>query len=111
MRPASEAEKARINETFAELCRISSPFGEERAIADDVTARLRAMGLEVEEDDAAGPAEAGAGNLLARIPGRSDRTVLLCAHLDTVSQAAPIEPVLVDGGWENAYDGILGADH
>ena len=69
VRPASEAEKARLNETFAELCRISSPFGEERAIADDVTARLRAMGLEVDEDDAAGPAEAGAGNLLARIPG------------------------------------------
>ncbi len=119
MRPASEAERARLNETFAELCRISSPFGEERAIADDVTARLRAMGLEVEEDDAAGPARAGAGNLLARIPPRpptphqprSERSILLCAHLDTVSQAAPIEPVVVDGGWENANDGILGADN
>ena len=111
MRPASEAERARLNETFAELCRISSPFGEERAIADDVTGRLRAMGLDVDEDDAAGPAAAGAGNLLARIPGRSGRTILLCAHLDTVSQAAPIEPVVVDGGWENANDGILGADN
>jgi tripeptide aminopeptidase len=69
------------------------------------------MGLEVDEDDAAGPAGAGAGNLLARIPGRSDRSVLLCAHLDTVSQNAPIEPVVVDGGWENANDGILGADN
>ena len=111
MRPASEAERARLNETFAELCRISSPFGSERAIADDVTARLRAMGLQVEEDDAAGPAQAGAGNLLARIPGRSGRSVLLCAHLDTVEQTAPIDPVLVDGGWENANDGILGADN
>ena len=118
MRPASEAEKARLNETFAELCRISSPFGEERAVADEVARRLRAMGLEVGEDDAAGPAGAGAGNLLARIdprpptPGqpRSDRSVLLCAHLDTVSQNAPIEPVVVDGGWENANAGILGAD-
>jgi tripeptide aminopeptidase len=111
VRPASEAERARLNETFAELCRISSPFGSERAIADDVTARLRAMGLQVEEDDAAGPAQAGAGNLLARIPGRSGRSVLLCAHLDTVEQTAPIDPVLVDGGWENANDGILGADN
>jgi len=74
VRPASEAERARLNETFAELCRISSPFGSERAIADDVTARLRAMGLEVDEDDAAGPAGAGAGNLLARIAGRADRS-------------------------------------
>ena len=119
MRPASEAEKARLNETFAELCRISSPFGSERAIADDVTARLRAMGLEVSEDDAAGPAQAGAGNLLARIaPRRSAagpqdgaRWILLCAHLDTVEQTAPIDPVVVDGGWENANDGILGADN
>jgi tripeptide aminopeptidase len=119
MRPASEAERARLNETFADLCRISSPFGHERAVADEVAARLRAMGLEVEEDDAAGPAEAGAGNLLARIsprppaPGRprGEPTILLCAHLDTVEQTAPIEPVLVDGGWENANDGILGADN
>jgi tripeptide aminopeptidase len=111
VRPASEAEKARLNETFAELCRISSPFGHERAVADDVTARLRAMGLEVDEDDAAGPAAAGSGNLLARIPGRGERSILLCAHLDTVEQTAPIEPVLVDGGWENANDGILGADN
>jgi tripeptide aminopeptidase len=119
VRPASEAERARLNETFAELCRISSPFGSERAIADDVTARLRAMGLEVSEDDAAGPAQAGAGNLLARIeprrpvPGHGGdaRWILLCAHLDTVDQTAPIEPVVVDGGWENANDGILGADN
>jgi len=114
VRPASGAEKARLNETFAELCRVSSPFGEERACADDVTARLRAMGLDVEEDDAGSPsaaAPAGAGNLLARIPGRSGRFILLCAHLDTVSQTAPIEPVVVDDGWENANDGILGADN
>ncbi len=37
--------------------------------------------------------------------------MLLCAHLDTVSQTAPIEPALADGGWENAHDGILGADN
>jgi len=119
VRPASEAERARLNETFAELCRISSPFGSERVIADDVTARLRAMGLDVEEDDAAGPAQAGAGNLLARITPRAsvagqaegERWILLCAHLDTVEQTAPIDPVVVDGGWENANDGILGADN
>jgi tripeptide aminopeptidase len=119
VRPASEAERARLNETFAELCRISSPFGSERAIADDVTARLRAMGLDVSEDDAAGPAQAGAGNLLARIAPRGsaagqpggERWILLCAHLDTVEQTAPIDPVVVDGGWENANDGILGADN
>ena len=103
MRPASEAERARLGDTFAELCRIESPSGAKRACADRVTADLRGMGLAVEEDPT--------GNLLARIPGRADRSVLLCAHLDTVDPTAPIEPVIVDGGWENAGDGILGADN
>ena len=110
-RPASEAERARLGETFAELCRIPSPFGHERACAERVAAELRGMGLEVEEDAAAGEAGAECGNLLARVRGRSDRSILLCAHLDTVEQTAPIDPVIVDGGWENANDGILGADN
>src|SRR4051794_27775080 len=111
MRPASEAEKARLNETFAALCRIRSPFGHERACADAVRAELEGMGLEVVEDDAAGPAGAECGNLLARVPGRSERSVLLCAHVDTVEPLAEIEPVVVDGHWENANAGILGADN
>jgi tripeptide aminopeptidase len=119
MRPASQAEKARLNDTFAALCRIPSPFGHERACADSVAAELRGMGLEVEEDGAAVSAGAECGNLLARIDPRppaagarrAERSILLCAHLDTVEQTAPIEPVLVDEGWENANDGILGADN
>jgi tripeptide aminopeptidase len=111
VRPASEAEKARLNETFAALCRIESPFGNERAATDDLARRLRELGLEVEEDGAAPAAGAGAGNLLARIPGRSDRTILLCAHIDTVEPVAPIEPVVEDAGWVNANPGILGADN
>jgi len=112
VRPASEAERARLGETFAALCRIPSPFGHERACADVVRAELAAMGVTVEEDEAGRAAGGECGNLLARIPSRrSEEYVLLCAHLDTVEAAAPIEPVVVDGGWENARDGILGADN
>ena len=103
MRRASEAEKARLAELFTYLCRIPSPFGHERECADRVIAELRGMGLEAEEDET--------GNVLARLNGRGERSILLCAHLDTVETDAPIEPVLVDGGWENAHDGILGADN
>lgn len=103
MRPASEAEQARLADTFAALCRIPSPFGRERACADHVISVLRGLGVRADEDEA--------GNLLARIPGRGGSSVLLCAHLDTVEPAAPIDPVLVDGGWENAHNGILGADN
>jgi tripeptide aminopeptidase len=112
VRPASEAERARLAETFAALCRIRSPFGHERACADAVRAELARMGVEVTEDDAAGPTGAECGNLFARIPGRDpDAWVLLCAHVDTVAAVAEIEPVLVEGGWENANEGILGADN
>jgi tripeptide aminopeptidase len=111
VRPASEAEKTRLNEVFADLCRIQSPFGHERACADAVRHELEALGLAVEEDDAAGPSGAECGNLLARIPGRSEHTVLLCSHLDTVEPAAPVDPVVVEGHWENANAGILGADN
>jgi tripeptide aminopeptidase len=103
VRPASEAERARLNDSFAELCRIVSPFGHEREIAAHVTRELERMGLTVEADPQ--------GNLLTRIPGGTGRIVLLCAHLDTVDVTGEIEPVVVDGSWENARDTILGADN
>jgi tripeptide aminopeptidase len=103
VRPASEAEKARLNDTFAALCRIPSPFGHEAEIAAHVTRELESLGLAVETDPR--------GNLLTRIRGRSERTILLCAHLDTVEVSGAIEPVIVDGGWENEHDTILGADN
>jgi tripeptide aminopeptidase len=125
-----------LNGTFAELCRIESPSGSERACAERVIAELRALDVKVHEDDAGPRAGSDCGNLLAFIPAdrpsvnganasrpereeREEReedearppTVLLCAHLDTVPLRAPVEPVLLDGGWENANDGILGADN
>jgi tripeptide aminopeptidase len=102
VRPASEAERTRLNETFETLCRIPSPFGRERECADFVARELRAVGLEAAADEA--------GNLLARL-GDGEAGLMLCAHLDTVEQQADIEPVVVEGGWENAHDGILGADN
>jgi tripeptide aminopeptidase len=103
VRPASEAEKQRLNQRFAALCAIPSPFGREAEVAAHVSRELEGMGLTVEAD--------ARGNLLARVRGRSERTVLLCAHLDTVEVHGEIEPVVVDGGWENAHDTILGADN
>ena len=109
---ATSAERERLNETFAQLCRIESPSGHERACADFVIAQLRGIGLEVSEDGAGAEAGSDAGNLLARIPGADGSgSILLCAHLDTVPLAGPVDPVLVNDGWENANDGILGADN
>jgi tripeptide aminopeptidase len=111
VRRASAAARERLNETFSTLCRIESPSGNERACADWITRELQEMGLEVSEDDAGPRVGSNAGNLLTRIGGPNRRTILICSHMDTVPLAAPVEPVLVDGGWENACDGILGADN
>ena len=111
LRRATDAERERLHETFAALCRLQSPSGSERPVADWLTEQLRALGLTVEEDDSGPAVGSDAGNLLSRIPGRATPSVLLCAHMDTVPLAAPVEPVLADGRWENANDGILGADN
>ena len=42
MRPASEAEKARLAELFTALCRIPSPFGREAEVGE---AQLGKVGL------------------------------------------------------------------
>jgi tripeptide aminopeptidase len=111
VRRATDAERERLHDTFAALCRIESPSGHERACADWVTRELRSMGLEVDEDDAGARVGSDAGNLLARIPGAGPESILLCAHLDTVPLTAPVEPVRIDDGWTNAREGILGADN
>jgi tripeptide aminopeptidase len=111
VRRASDAERERLGQTFAALCRIESPSGRERACTDWVAGELRGMGLEVDEDGAGAQAGSDAGNLLARVPGAGEDSILICAHLDTVPLAAPVDPVVVNGGWENANDAILGADN
>jgi tripeptide aminopeptidase len=117
-----ELERRYLSGTFAELCRIESPSGSERTCAERVIAELRALGVAVDEDDAGASAGSDCGNLLARMPAAGSpsaterasdgrRGVLLCAHLDTVPLQAPVEPVLRDGFWENANEGVLGADN
>ncbi len=109
---ASPEERRRLLDDFVRLCEIESPSTRERAIADAVAAELRGLGLEVEEDSSGAETGSDAGNLLARIPGPAGaRTVLLCAHLDTVPLDAPVEVVREDGVLRNRNEAILGADN
>jgi tripeptide aminopeptidase len=112
LRSAAPPERERLVADFIRLCEIESPSGRERAMADAVSADLRALGLEVEEDATAAETGSDAGNVLARIPGpEGARTILLCAHIDTVPLAAPVEVVREDGLLHNRHDAILGADN
>ncbi len=101
----------RMLERFVRLCEIASPTGSEREVADAVAAELRDLGIEVVEDGAAEPARAGAGNLIARIPGQREAWVMFGAHLDTVPHDGPIEVGLEGGVYRSRTDTILGADN
>ncbi len=113
---------ARLRNRFVELCEIASPSGEERAVADHVRAELQRIGVECFEDGSAEAAGAGAGNIVARLPGRgpggagnsadeSGSWLMFCAHLDTVPHPGAIE-VLRDGDvFRSVGDTILGADN
>src|SRR5215218_6994477 len=96
---------------FVQLCEIPSPTGDERAMADQVLGELRELGVEVIEDGAAGEARAGAGNLIARIPGRADGWVLFGSHLDTVPHDGPVQVTLESGVFRSRGETILGADN
>ena len=108
-RPASG-----VLDLFLELAAIESPPGGERAVADRVIEELRALELDVHEDDAGARIDSTIGNLLCRLPGRNGggTPIFLCAHLDTVPPQGPLEPVLgEDGIVRNAGGTILGADN
>ena len=112
LQSASTAERERLLQDFVRLCEIESPSRSERAVADAVRADLQGLGLQVEEDDSAADTGSDAGNLLARIEGPPDaRTVLLCAHLDTVPLAGPVEVRQENGVLSNRHEAILGADN
>jgi tripeptide aminopeptidase len=109
---ASAAEKDRLADTFVRLCEIESPSGHELEIARALRAELERLGLEVTEDDTAAETGAGCGNLLTRLPGPDGaRTIMLCAHLDTVPLADAVEVERNDVYFTNRREAILGADN
>jgi tripeptide aminopeptidase len=106
-----DAARDRLGERFVRLCEIPSPTGDERRVADAVLEELGRMGVDAAEDDAAGPARAGSGNIVARIPGSGDAWVSFFAHLDTVPHDGPIEVAEENGLYRSRGDTILGADN
>ena len=107
----SEGQRRQLHATFNELCRIESPTGHERACANWVIGEMATVGVDLEEDGAGPTAGSDTGNLYGSIAGTGPRSLMMCAHLDTVPPTAPVEPVFRDDGWENANPGILGADN
>ncbi len=109
---ATREEKDRLLDDFVRLCEIESPSRRERACVDAVATELRGLGLQVEEDSSGQETGSDSGNLIARIDAPADaRTIMLCAHLDTVPLEGPVEVVRENGTLTNKHDAILGADN
>ncbi|MCL2367786.1 MAG: M20/M25/M40 family metallo-hydrolase [Oscillospiraceae bacterium] len=103
-------EQSRLVETFCRYVRCDSESEKERAFCELVEAELKALGMEVVRDEAAGVASGSDGfNIHGYLPGAGE-PILFSAHLDTVPPGCGIEPVVVDGLIRSAGDTVLGAD-
>lgn len=116
MTPANiEVRPDRIRKEFLSLVQIDAPSFEEREMADALRARLEAIGLSVEEDDAGEKIGGNCGNLLARWEGKGtlggEAPILLSAHMDTVVPGRGKRPVVDEDG-KVTSDGatVLGGD-
>ena len=108
---APSPSRDRLTELFLEFTRIISPFKHERAMADSVMAKLKALGIDAHEDDTGGRIAGDAGNVWCTVGGDGEPHVALGAHMDTVAPTDHIEPFLGDDGvFRNKHRTILGSD-
>jgi tripeptide aminopeptidase len=101
----------RICEEFMHQAAIDSPSFKEGEISAYLKQRFENLGAEVIYDNAGEKVGSQSGNMIARIQGtKAGAPLLLSGHMDTVTPAQNVEPVLIDGVFTSAGDTILGAD-
>jgi tripeptide aminopeptidase len=102
----------RLCHEFMSLTSIPSPSYYEGEIADYLHACLEKLGASVKRDSSAAATGSESGNIIARIPAymHDGPALLLSAHMDTVSPARGVKPVLHNGVFTSAGDTVLGAD-
>lgn len=101
----------RICDEFIRQASIDSPSFNEAAMAKYLKNRFEQLGAEVEFDAAGEKIGGNSGNMIARISGnKTGEPLLLSAHMDTVTPAENVVPVLREGIFTSAGDTILGSD-
>jgi len=99
----------RLLEHFFQLVRTDSESGNEKQIAELLAEQLGTLGFSVTKLPV--PAEVSDGfNIYARLEGKSDESVLLSCHMDTVKPGIGIEPWNDDGVIRSKGDTVLGGD-
>lgn len=89
--------------TFLELCRIPSPSGSEKNIREYILKRLKGF-INSQYIDST-------GNLFLTVKGSINKTLLLCAHMDTVGPTGKQEPIIKNDIISGNGTNILGADN
>ena len=103
--------KQRICDEFIRQASIDSPSFKEAEIASYLEKRFKELGAEIEFDNAGEQIGSDSNNMIARFSGtKNGEPLLLSAHMDTVTPAENVEPVLEDGIFTSAGDTILGGD-
>ncbi len=101
----------RLSDEFFRLASIDSPSYREALIATYLQQRFSQLGADVVFDTAGATIGSDSGNMTARFPGtREGEPFVICVHMDTVSPAENVQPVLNDGVFTSAGHTILGAD-
>lgn len=103
--------KKRLLNRFLEYVQIDSPTKNEKQFADFLKKEMEAIGLEVVMDDAGEKVGSNAGNLIGKLCGPTQgETILLSAHMDTVSPGVGIKPHIKDDIIYSDGTTVLGGD-
>ncbi len=101
----------RLADEFFRLASIDSPSYQEASIAAYLHQRFSQLGATLEVDTVGATIGSDSGNMVARFPGtRAGDPFVISVHMDTVSPAENVQPVLKDGIFTSAGNTILGAD-
>jgi len=99
----------RLIQHFIDLVKIDSESRNELAMSQEIAEQLGALGFSVKKLEV--PAEISNGfNVYAKLPGTLPGSVLISAHMDTVTPGNNIEPIIEDGVIRSKGDTILGGD-
>ncbi len=105
--------KNSLLENLSDLCRVPSPSLHEREAVKALARKIRDLGYEPLEDDAAAAIGGDCGNIVVKVPGTGKGPrLLLAAHMDTVERPGGQPSTLcVDGDWVSRKGGgVFGAD-
>lgn len=100
----------KVVERFLRYIKIDSESKSEKNFKEVLKKELEELGLEVYEDNAGEKVGSNSGNLIAKLKGSSDKTILFSAHMDTVVPGNGIKPIIENGVIRSSGDTVLGGD-